>query len=92
MQAKSLFTSKTFQGATISLLTCLAPIIISCIYNSRIPSEKESITITGAIITYCWSLIGRMQTSPTYTPSYLPGANKKDFENNAPTNEDQKNA
>lgn len=79
-QVKSLFATKTFQGAVFSLLLGLAPFVIVCFYEHRGFTKEESITIVGLFGAFGWALIGRAQTSPVYTPSYLPGANQSDFE------------
>lgn len=77
---KNLFATKTFQAATFFWLGTLSPIAIACTYEHRKPSKEETITAVGAFITYSWALIGRSQNTPVYTPDYLPGANKSDFE------------
>lgn len=79
-KAKSLFKTKTFQGALLGYIAGLAPLIIPCFYQRRIPNQEEAVAIVGLTITLAWALIGRMQTSPAYTPNNFPGANKSDFE------------
>lgn len=80
MKAKSLFATKTFQGASLALMIGLSPIIISCAYDQRWPMKEEMIAISGLIGTFGWALVGRTQTSPVYTENFLPGPNKCDFE------------
>lgn len=79
IRAKSLFKTKTFQGALLGFLSGLAPLIIPCFYQQRSLNEIEAIALAGLLITFGWALIGRAQTSPVYTPDGLPGANKSDF-------------
>ena len=78
-KAKSLFTTKTFQGAFLGFMGGLAPLIIPCFYQRRLPNEIEAIAIIGLLTTFGWALIGRAQTSAVYTPDGFPGANKSDF-------------
>lgn len=78
-KAKSLFVTKTFQGAFLGFMGGLAPLIIPCAYQRRLPNEIEAIAIVGLLTTFGWALIGRAQTSSVYTPDGLPGANKSDF-------------
>lgn len=78
--AKSLFKTKTFQGATLSLVIGLASVLIPCAYGRYWPTEKDALAIIALFGTFGWTLIGRSQTSPIYTPSYLPGPNRSDFE------------
>lgn len=79
-QVKNLFATKTFQGAIFSLLLGLAPFAISCFYEQRGLAKEEAIAIVGLFGAFGWALIGRAQTSPVYTPNYLPGPNAADFE------------
>lgn len=79
VKAKNLFRTKTFQGATLSLLLGLAPFIVSCFYENRGLTKDEAVAIIGLIGAFGWALIGRVQTSPIYTPDYLPGPNRSDF-------------
>lgn len=78
-KAKSLFKTKTFQGAFLSFLGGLAPLIIPCFYLHRGMNEQEAIALTGLILLFAWALVGRTQTSPVYTPDSLPDPNKSDF-------------
>lgn len=78
-RAKSLFKTKTFQGALLGFLGGLAPLIIPCFYQRRLPSEIEAIALAGLLITFGWALVGRVQTSGVYTPLGMPGPNKSDF-------------
>lgn len=79
-KAKSLFKTKTFQGALLGFLGGLAPLIIPCFYQHRNINESEAIALAGLLTTFGWALVGRAQTSPVYTPDGLPGANKSDFQ------------
>lgn len=76
---KSLFKTKTFQGAFLGFLGGLAPLIIPCFYQHRAISEQEAIALAGLLITFGWALVGRAQVSPVYTPDSVPGPNKSDF-------------
>lgn len=76
---RSLFATKTFQGAFLGFIGGLAPLIIPCIYQRRSMNEAEAITLAGLLITFSWALVGRVQVSPAYTPDHLPGPNKSDF-------------
>lgn len=80
LKAKSLFSTKTFQGALLGLVGGLAPILIGCLYESRLPTKEESIAAAGLFSVFGWTLIGRVQSAPAYTPNYLPGPNAADFE------------
>lgn len=77
---KSLFATKTFQGAFLGFMATLAPLIIPCFYQRRNLNEQEAIALAGLLITFGWALIGRTQTSPVFTPDNLPGPNKSDFQ------------
>lgn len=79
MRAKSIFQTATFQHSAIALFGGLAPIIISCIYQRRHPTQNEAIATVALITTFFTALVGRVQTSPVYTPDDLPGPDKKDF-------------
>lgn len=81
MKARSLFTTKTFQGALLGLLGGLIPILISCSYDGRKPTKEEAIAATGLVVTFSWALIGRTTANPVYTPQGLPGPNLEDFNN-----------
>lgn len=78
LRAKSLFRTKTFQGALLGFLAGLAPLVIPCFYERRFLRQEEAIALSGLVITFGWALIGRVQTSPVYTPRSLPGPNKTD--------------
>lgn len=79
-KAKNLFKTMTFQGALLGLLAGLAPLIIPCFYQRRMLNQDECIALFGLTVTFSWALIGRVQTSPVYTPNSLPGPNKLDFQ------------
>lgn len=79
LMAKSLFATKTFQGALLALLGGIAPIAISCAYDGKPPTKEEAIAVAGLICTFSWALVGRTQISPVYTPDGLPGPNREDF-------------
>lgn len=78
-KAKSLFATKTFQGAFLGFLGGLAPLIIPCFYQRRGMNEQEAIAFVGLLIVFGWALIGRAQNNPVYTEDWMPGANKSDF-------------
>lgn len=80
IRAKSLFKTKTFQGALLGFLAGLAPLIIPCFYQRRTLTQDEAIALVGLIVTFGWALIGRVQKSPVYTPDSIPGPNKSDFQ------------
>ena len=77
-QAKSIFASKSVQGATITLISSLVGIIINCAYQHRTPSKDEALVSLGFIVSFSWALVGRTQSTPVYTPDFLPGPNKSD--------------
>lgn len=79
-RAKSLFRTKTFQGAFFGFMGGLAPLIIPCFYQHRNINESEAIALIGLVTTFGWALIGRMETSPVYTPDGMLGPNKSDFQ------------
>jgi CDP-diglyceride synthetase len=79
-RAKSIFKTKTFQGAALGFMAGLAPVVIPCFYQTRMPSQDETIALAGLTITFVWALVGRIQTSAVYTPDGLPGPNKSDFQ------------
>lgn len=78
-KAKSLFLTKTFQGALLGFLAGLAPLVIPCFYQRRGMNEQEAIALAGLLTVFGWALIGRTQTLPVYTPDSFPGRNKSDF-------------
>lgn len=78
-KAKSIFQTKTFQGAAIALLGGLAPIAIACGYQHRLPTENEAIAAAALLTAFSSAMIGRVQTSPVYTPDGLPGPSRKNF-------------
>lgn len=77
--AKSLFATRTFQGAVLGLVLGLTPIIVKCGYEHHWPTEEDSLEAIGLLGTFSWALIGRTQTSPVFTPQGMPGPNKSDF-------------
>lgn len=79
MNVKSLFVTKTFQGALLSLVLGIAPIAVRCAYQKQVPSENDAIAIVALAGTFTWALIGRVQPA-AYTPQGLPGPNKSDLE------------
>jgi hypothetical protein len=76
---KSIWKSKTIQGGLITLLSSLTLIGVNCAYENRFPDKNEAVTIIGFVVAFAWTLVGRNQTAPIYTPDGLPGANKSDF-------------
>lgn len=79
-KARSLFQTQTFKTGLLSFLAGLAPILIRCAYEHRSLSMEDAIVIASLCSTLASVLIGRMETSPVYTPDGLPGANKSDFQ------------
>ncbi len=79
-KARSLFETKTFKTGLISLLAGLAPILIRCAYEQRGLSVEDAIVAASLCSTFASVLVGRMETSPVYTPDGLPGANKSNFQ------------
>lgn len=79
IKAKSLFKTKSFQGALLGALATLAPLVIPCFYQRRMLNQDECIALAGLLITFGWALVGRVQVSPVYTPDSLPGPNKSDL-------------
>lgn len=80
MKAKSILQTRTFQGAALALIGGLAPIAISCGYQQRLPTENEAIAAFSLLIGFSSAMVGRVQTTPVYTPDGLPGPSKKDFQ------------
>ncbi len=77
---RSLFSTNTFKLGATSLLTGLLPVLITCAYERRYPSAEEALAIAGLLSTFAFLLVGRVETSPVYTPDGLPGPNKSKFE------------
>lgn len=73
MAAKSIFQSKIFQAAAITLISGLAAIGIKCCYAHRAPSEEEATVIVGLFTSFGLTVAGRVNTTPVHTPKYLPG-------------------
>lgn len=78
-RAKSIFKTKTFQGAFLGLVASFIPVAIPCFYQRRIPIQEETIALAGLVITFGWALVGRVQTIAVYTSRGLPGPNKLDY-------------
>lgn len=80
-QAQSLFATKTFKLGLLSLLSGVAPILIKCSYEQRKLSVDDAIAVAALFSAFATALIGRTETSPVYTPNYLPGPNASEFTN-----------
>lgn len=85
LKAKSLFQTKTFTNCTIALLGGIAPIAIACGYQHRCPTQNEAAAVAALILAFSSAMVGRVETSPVYTPSGVPGPSKKDFEEDGET-------
>lgn len=79
-QAKSIFASKTFWGATFTAVAAIAPIVGEAVDNRQILGKDVAqivVILAGAAAT----VVGRVQAdAPVYTPHALPGPDKEDFE------------
>lgn len=78
-KAVNLFQTKVFKVALVSFLSGLAPILIRAYYERRGFLLEDALTITALSSTMATTLIGRSDTSPVYTPDYLPGSNASEF-------------
>jgi hypothetical protein len=77
--AKSIFSSKVFWGSVFTFIIALAPYLQTI--ADRGISLQTVIPIILAIATTGLTIIGRVDANqPVYTPSFLPGAKKEDFE------------
>jgi hypothetical protein len=79
-KAKSILQTRTFQGASIALLGGIAPIAIACGYQKRLPTQNEAIAAAALVSAFSSAMVGRVETSPVYTPDGFPGPSKKDFD------------
>lgn len=77
--ARSLFATKTFRIGLVAFIGAATPIIIPCLYTRRAPNSDEAVTLASALIAFITLLVGRVETSPVYTPEGLPGPNKSDY-------------
>lgn len=80
-KARNLFHTRTFKLGLLGLLSGLAPIVIRCAYEQRNFSIDEAIALAALCSSFAAALIGRCETSPVYTPDYLPGPNASEFTN-----------
>lgn len=80
MKAVSILSTNTFKGAAIALLGGLAPIGVNCVYENRSPTQTEAIATVALVCGFASTMVGRVQTTPVYTPDGLPGPSKKDLE------------
>jgi hypothetical protein len=78
-KARSLFQTKTFQSSAIALLGGLAPIAIACSYQHRLPTQNEAIATAALMSVFSSALVGRVETSPVFTPDGFPGPNESDI-------------
>jgi hypothetical protein len=82
LKPHSLFQTRTFQSSVIALLGGLAPIAITCGYQHRLPTQNEAIATAALITAFSSGIVGRIETSPVYTPYGLPGPSLGDLEKN----------
>jgi len=78
---KSIFASRTFWGALLTLLVAIAPKVGEMVDNKKVDgtSLAQLIVLFG---TTTLTIIGRIEAKqPVYTPNGLLGANKSDFQN-----------
>lgn len=83
MASKSIFQSKIFQAAAITLVSGLTAISVKCCYGHRAPTEEEAIAVLGLFTTFGLTVAGRVNTDPVYTPIGLPGPDKDETETSA---------
>ncbi|MEI2582513.1 hypothetical protein [Scytonema sp. PRP1] len=78
--AKTIFTSRTFWGAILSAVAALVPLGVDSLKAHKITIEDAG----QAVLILCGvgtAIIGRVEAKDrVYTPSFLPGPNKSDFE------------
>lgn len=79
-KSKNLFVTNTFRYATITLVSTLLTVAITCLYDQRYFNKNDALTVLTAFTGYALALSGRSQNTPVYTPDNFPGANKSDFE------------
>jgi hypothetical protein len=78
--AKSIFASKTFWGAVLTLLIAIAPKVGEMIDRRNVDgaSISQLVVLFG---TTTLTIMGRIDAKqPLYTPDGLPGPNKSDFQ------------
>jgi len=72
---KSLFASKTFWGATVSLLPAVVPSAFDIAQGGA--NAQNVSTIAAALAGYGFTLFGRTQANQAvYTPNWMPGPNR----------------
>lgn len=79
-RARSLFATRTFKRGIEGMVGGILPILIVCAYGRRYPTVEEALAIGALLYTFVSLLVGRVETSPVYTPDGLPGPNKSKFE------------
>lgn len=96
---RSLFQTKTFQGAAIAFASGLVSILIGAapiverVTARHLPEHQEDIQDGLALVmVVCGALgiggsgaaiMGRLDAGGVYTPDYLPGPNERDFDDRA---------
>ncbi|MBE9193151.1 hypothetical protein IQ230_22930 [Gloeocapsopsis crepidinum LEGE 06123] len=77
---KSIFASRTFWGALLTLLVAIAPKVGEMVDNKKVDgaSISQLVVLFG---TSTLTILGRIDAKrPIYTPDGLPGLNKSDFQ------------
>ncbi|MCU0549957.1 MAG: hypothetical protein MUC48_11470 [Leptolyngbya sp. Prado105] len=81
--AKSIFASKTFWGAALTLLIAIAPKVGEEVDKYQNTGRVDGSSITQIVVlfgTTTLAIMGRIDAKqPLYTPDGLPGPNKSDF-------------
>ncbi len=79
-KAKSIFASKTFWAAVISVVAGAAPILSNAVDKGQL-NAKDISEITLVICAAASVVVGRVAAvERIYTPDILPGPNKQDAE------------
>lgn len=82
--AKSIFASRTFWGAFLTLMVAIAPQIGKDIDSYRKDGTIDATSITQILVifgTTTLTIMGRIDAKqPIYTPNGLPGPDKSDFQ------------
>lgn len=78
LQAKSIFSSKTFWGALFTTVAAIAPIVGESVDVGKITGSD----VAQIIVILCGTgatLVGRVEAGNVYTPDNMPGPNKVDM-------------